>query len=384
MASPPPAPAPLDIAHHFAALADPRHPAFRDHHLLGDLLVIALCAVISGARSWDAIARFGRSKEAWLRSIGLALPNGPPAHDTFNRVFAALDPLAFQHCFTGWINAVCDTLGFIHIPIDGKTVRGSRGPDGTALHLVSAWAAEHRLSLAQVAVSGKSNEITAIPELLKLLDVRWALVSIDAIGCQKAIAQQIRDAGGDYLLAVKDNQPTLHADIQAAFEDALAAGLEGVRHDLFVSQEQSHGRHEGRVYVVLYEPEGLSAAKEWVDLKAVVRVWRTRRAGGQESMEEAYYISSSAASAAELAEGIRAHWSIENGQHWCLDVLFGEDRCRSRQGNAAENLAWLRKMVLSLLRQDGSKDSAPTKQLRAALEDDYRLRLLNLLRGKSA
>ena len=384
MASPPPAPAPLDIAHHFAALADPRHPAFRDHHLLGDLLVIALCAVISGARSWDAIARFGRSKEAWLRSIGLALPNGPPAHDTFNRVFAALDPLAFQHCFTGWINAVCDTLGFIHIPIDGKTVRGSRGPDGTALHLVSAWAAEHRLSLAQVAVSGKSNEITAIPELLKLLDVRGALVSIDAIGCQKAIAQQIRDAGGDYLLAVKDNQPTLHADIQAAFEDALAAGLEGVRHDLFVSQEQSHGRHEGRVYVVLYEPEGLSAAKEWVDLKAVVRVWRTRRAGGQESMEEAYYISSSAASAAELAEGIRAHWSIENGQHWCLDVLFGEDRCRSRQGNAAENLAWLRKMVLSLLRQDGSKDSAPTKQLRAALEDDYRLRLLNLLRGKSA
>jgi predicted transposase YbfD/YdcC len=384
MAPTPPAPAPLDIAHHFAALPDPRHPAFQDYHRLGDLLVIALCAILSGARSWDAIARFGRSKETWLRSLGLTLPNGPPAHDTFNRVFAAVDPLAFQHCFTSWINAVCDTLGFVHIPIDGKTVRGSRGPDGTALHLVSAWAAEHRLSLAQVAVPDKSNEITAIPELLKLLDLQGALVSIDAIGCQKAIAQQIRDQGGDYLLAVKDNQPTLHADIQAAFESALAVDLEGVRHDLFVTEETGHGRYEERVYVVLYEPAGLSTADQWVDLKAVVQVLRTRRVGDEESVEEAYYISSSAASAALLAEGIRAHWSIENGQHWCLDVLFGEDRCRSRQGNAAENLAWLRKMVLSLLRHDDSKDSAPTKQLRAALEDDYRLHLLNLLCGKSA
>jgi predicted transposase YbfD/YdcC len=381
MASTPPTPAPLDIAHHFANLPDPRHPAFQDHHLLGDVLVIALCAMLSGARSWDAIARFGRSKEAWLRSIGLALPNGPPAHDTFNRIFAALDPLAFQHCFTRWINAVCDTLGFLHIPVDGKTVRGSRGPDGTVLHLVSAWAAEHRLTLAQVAVPDKGNEITAIPEVLRLLDVQGALVSIDAIGCQKAIAQQIRDAGGDYLLAVKDNQPTLHADIQAAFDKALAVDLEGVRHDLFVTEETGHGRSEERVYVVLYEPEGLSTAGEWPDLQAVVQVWRTRRVGDEESMEEAHSISSSASAAAELAEGIRAHWGIENGQHGCLDVLFGEDRCRSRQGNAAENLAWLRKMVLSLLRQDKSKDSAPTKQLRAALEDDYRLHLLNLLCG---
>jgi len=371
----------LDIAHHFANLPDPRHPAFRDHHLLGDVLVITLCAMLSGARSWDAIARFGRSKETWLRSIGLALPNGPPAHDTFHRIFAAMDPLAFQHCFTRWINAVCDTLGFLHIPVDGKTLRGSRGPDGTALHLVSAWAAEHRLTLAQVAVEDKGNEITAIPEVLRLLDLHGALVSIDAIGCQKAIAQQIREAGGDYLLAVKDNQPTLHADIQAAFDKALAVDLEGVRHDLFVTEETGHGRSEERVYVVLYEPEGLSTAGEWPGLQAVVQVWRTRRVGDEESMEEAHYISSSASAAAELAEGIRAHWGIENGQHWCLDVLFGEDRCRSRQGNAAENLAWLRKMVLSLLRQDKSKDSAPTKQLRAALEDDYRLHLLNLLCG---
>ena len=220
MPAAPPAPAPLDIGHHFAALPDPRHPAFRDHHLLGDVLVIALCAVLGGARSWDAIAGFGRAKESWLRSLGLALPNGPPAHDTSNRVFAALDPVAFQGCFAGWVNAACGALGFIHIPVDGKTLRGSRGPDGTALHLVSAWAAAQRLTLAQVAVADKSNEITAIPELLKLLDLRGALVSIDALGCQKAIAAQVIGQGGDYLLAVKDNQPHMAEALGQAFARA--------------------------------------------------------------------------------------------------------------------------------------------------------------------
>jgi predicted transposase YbfD/YdcC len=378
------APVPLDIAHHFAGVPDPRHPAFQDHHLLSDILVIALTASFSGAKSWEAMARFGRSKEVWLRKLGLKLPNGIPSHDTFNRVFAALDPLAFQHGFTAWINAVCDNLGFCHIPIDGKTLRGTRGLDGTCLHLVSAWAAEYRLTLAQVAVAGKSNEITAIPQLLDLLDVSGALVSIDAIGCQKGIAQQIRDGEGDYLLALKDNQPTLAADAKACFDNADASDWEEVRHDMFVTEETSHGRYEERVYTVLYEPSGLSTAHEWPDLKSLVRVVRTRGQGDQESIEVSYYISSSTAAAAVLAEGIRMHWSIENVQHWCLDVLLCEDRCRTRQGNAAENLAWLRKMVLALLRRDPSKDSVPTKQLRAALEDDYRLHLLYLLCGKYA
>ncbi len=221
---------PLDIAHHFADLPDPRHRAFRHHHVLGDILVIAVAAVLSGANSWDAIADFGRAKKDWLRSLGLELPNGIPSHDTFNRIFAALNPRAFQHSFTSWINAVCNTLGFCHIPIDGKAVRGAKGPDGTCLHLVSAWAAGHRLTLAQVAVADKSNEITAIPELLKLLDLHGALVSIDAIGCQKGIAQQIRDGGGDYLLAVKDNQPTLNDDIQECFVQAYDREFAGIRH----------------------------------------------------------------------------------------------------------------------------------------------------------
>jgi predicted transposase YbfD/YdcC len=367
---------PLDIAHYFRDLPDPRHPAFRDHHLLGDILVIALAAVLSGCDSWDDIAEFGRIKEPWLRSLGLRLPNGVPAHDTFNRLFAALPPRAFQDCFTAWINAICGALGFCHIPVDGKSVRGARGPDGTCLHLVSAWVGAHRLSLAQVAVQDKSNEITAIPRLLRLLELHGALVTIDAIGCQKEIAQQIVAGGGDYLLAVKDNQPTLHADIVACF----AGQPRGVRRDVARTEEVGHGRHEVREYTVLYEPVGLRTQAEWAGLSSVVRVMRTRQEAGKgPSTEVAYYVSSSTQPAAVLGSCIREHWGIENGQHWVLDVVFGEDGCRTRLGHAAENLAWLRKMVLSLVRQDKSKGSAPTKRLRAALDDDYRRQLLSLL-----
>ncbi len=375
------APAPLAIAHHFANVPDPRHPAFCGQHRLGDILVIALAAVLSGASSWDTIAAFGVAKETWLRSLGLELPNGIPSHDTFNRIFAAMDPLAFQHAFTSWINAVCSTLGFVHIPVDGKAVRGARGLDGTCLHLVSAWAAEHRLTLAQVAVAGKGNEITAIPEVLKMLDLHGALVSIDAVGCQKSFAKQIRDEEGDYLLAVKDNQPTLSGDISACFVQAYEKDFEGVKHDTYTTREISHGREEERVCTVLYELDGLSTRAEWVDLKAVVQVIRTRREGDKETNEVSYYISSSTASAKALAESIRAHWGIENRQHWCLDVLFSEDRCRTRQGNAAQNLAWLRKMALSIFGQDDSKGTIPTRRLKAALDDEYRAHLLSILCG---
>ncbi len=211
---------PLDIAHHFANLPDPRHPHFCDRHSLTDILVIALTAVLCGAKSWQAIAAFGTAKQVWFRTIGLQLRNGIPAHDTFLRIFAALDPDAFQQAFTGWINSVCRTLGFCHIPIDGKTVRGSRGPDGTALHLVSAWASEHRLTLAQVAVADKSNEITAIPRLLQMLDLHGALVSIDAMGCQKDIARGIRDGEGVGVAPFGRNQ--------AAFSSARAANASEV------------------------------------------------------------------------------------------------------------------------------------------------------------
>jgi predicted transposase YbfD/YdcC len=384
MSTPTDTPKPLDIPHFFADLPDPRHPAFR-YHLLSEILVMALAAVLSGATSWETIAAFALAKHDWFRSLGLKLPYGIPSHDTFARIFAALNPRAFQNCFTAWINAVCGQLAFCHIPIDGKTVRGSRGPDGTCLHLVSAWAAKQRLSLAQVAVPDQGNEITAIPELLRLLELQGALVSIDAIGCQKAIAAQIREGGGDYLLAVKDNQPTLYADIQACFERAWEMDYVGVKHDILATQEESHGRWEERVYTVLYEPAGLSTQAEWCDLRSVLRVIRTRQEKGRaESVAVTYYISSSTLPAAVLGEGVRTHWSIENGQHWCLDVLFAEDHCRSRTGHATENLAWLRKMALSLLRQEKSKGTGPTKLMRAAVDDDYRYQMLNLLCEKYA
>jgi predicted transposase YbfD/YdcC len=379
-----PAATPLDIAHHFANVKDPRHPAFRHHHLLSDILVIALSAMLCGCKSWEAIADFGSTKEAWFRSIGLQLPNGIPSHDTFDRIFAAMNPRAFQDAFTSWINSICRPLGFCHIPIDGKTLRGTRGPDGTCLHLVSAWVAGQRLSMAQVAVEGKSNEITAIPQLLAMLNLHGALVSIDAIGCQKDIARQIRAAGGDYLLAVKDNQPTLHADVQSCFDTALAKDFEGVKHDIYVTEEVSHGRYEERICTVIYQPQGLSTIDEWQDLKTVVRVVRIRKEQGKESIETAHFISSSSQNAKALALAARNHWGIENCQHWVLDVIFAEDRCRSNHGHAAENLAWLRKMVLSVFTHDDSKGSIPTRQIRAAADDDYRLHLLNILAEKSA
>jgi predicted transposase YbfD/YdcC len=374
----------LAIAHHFANVPDPRHPAFRNYHLLDDILVLALTAVLSGCKSWEAISDFGVTKEAWFRSIGLKLPHGIPSHDTFNRTFATMNPVAFQQAFSSWINGICNTLGFCHIPIDGKAVRGSRGPDGTCLHLVSAWACQNRLTLAQVAVADKSNEITAIPRLLQLLDLSGALVSIDAIGCQKNIAKMIRDGGGDYLFALKDNQETLHTDVQTCFAQASANGYEEVKYDIFVSVETNHGRYEERVVTVIYEPVGLSTQEEWKDLKTIVEVVRKRREGDKESVEVEHYISSSEATAMELAEVIRDHWSIENSQHWVLDVVFSEDRCRSRHKNAAENLGWLRKMALACFNQDDSKGSIPTRMVRASASDEYRLHLLSLFGEKSA
>ena len=372
----------ISVQRYFARLRDPRINR-RKRHLLIDIIVIALCGVLCGANDWQGIATFAHRRQAWLQTF-LSLPNGIPSHDTFSRIFSTLNPLAFQDAFTSWINGVCATLGIKHIPIDGKTVRGTRSPDGTCLHLVSAWAVQQRLTLGQIAVADKSNEITAIPELLKLLDVHGALVSIDAMGCQKDIAKQIRAGGGDYLLAVKDNQPTLHADIQTCFENAFNNDFEGVKHEFFVMEEVSHGRKEERLFTIIYEPEGLSTQDEWEDLKTVVQVVRIRQDGDKESIEVSHYISSSTEKAKVLAEATRNHWSIENNQHWVLDVVFGEDRCRTNHGHAAENLAWLRKMVLSVFGQDESRGSIPTRQIRAAADDQYRLHLLNLLGEKSA
>jgi predicted transposase YbfD/YdcC len=372
----------LDILHHFAAVPDPRDGRFITHPL-GDLLTIALCATLAGAKSFEDLAAFGRAKESWLRSLGLTLPQGIPSHDTFRDLFRHLAPAVFQDCFTAWINAVCARLEVKHVQIDGKSLRGSRGLDGTCLHLVSAWVGANSLTLGQVAVEDKSNEITAIPKLLKLLELQGALVSIDALGCQKDIAQAIRDTGADYLLQVKGNQPTLEADIEASIDAAFAADFVGVEHDVWVGAWRGHGREEERVCLVLYNLEGLRNRAEWVDLQAIVRVARTTWEGGKESFEVAHYICSRRGSAEELGNATRGHWGIENGLHWVLDVIFREDDSRLKDRRAAENLGMLRRVAASLLRQDSSKGSVSGKLLRAAWDDEFRLHLLDLLSGES-
>jgi predicted transposase YbfD/YdcC len=373
----------LDIVHHFVAVPDPRDLRFTTH-LLSDLLTIALCATLSGAKSFEDLAAFGRSKETWLRSLGLPLPHGIPSHDTFRDLFRHLEPAVFQDCFTTWINAVCAHLGVQQVQIDGKALRGSRGLDGTCLYLVSAWVGAHSLTLGQVAVEDKSNEITAIPKLLQLLELQGALVSIDAMGCQKDIAQAIRDTKADYLLQVKGNQPILEADISASIEAAFAADFVGFEYDVWVREWRGHGREEEQVCLVLYDLEGLSTRQDWVDLQAIVRVSRTTREGGQETFETAHYICSRRGSAEELGSATRGHWGIENGLHWVLDVIFREDDSRLKDRTAAENLGMLRRVAVSLLRQDHSKGSVSGKLLRAAWDDEFRLHLLNILSDESA
>ena len=369
-------PASLSIAHHFAALADPRAP-HAQRHKLSDILVIALCATLADCDSWYEIEDFGNDKIDWFRGF-LELPNGIPSHDTFNRVFAALDPQTFQDCFTGWINAVCAGLAIKGYQIDGKAQRGSADSAKglRCLHTVSVWANEHSLSLGQVAVDQHSNEITAIPKLLQLLALEGALVSIDAIGCQKEIAQAILDQGGDYLLAVKDNQPMLFQDLQRLVEEAIARELVGPAYRVCADEEKGHGRQERRTYLLITDLDGLRSRQEWPGLKSVMVVTRERTVAGKESVEQSYYISSRLAPVEVLAQGIREHWGIENRLHWVLDVAFGEDQSRTRAGHAQENLAWLRRVTLSLLRQDKSPGSIKRKRKRAARSNAFLEQLL--------
>lgn len=365
----------LTVLDHFAAIEDPR----REHgrlHRIGDIFAIALCAVISGADSFEQIGAFAESREEWLTGL-LGLPNGVPSHDTVRRVFAAVKPAAFEECFFAWMNACSDAAGLRRIHIDGKTLRGSgrKGRDGKGafapLHLVSAWAGKNGLTLGQVAVAGKSNEITAIPELLKTLELKGCLVTIDAMGCQKEIAKQIADGGGTYVLAVKENQPTLYADIDELFRRALDDEFDGLRHETLVTRDKGHGREEVRTYHVVCDPPGLSTAGEWEGLKTVVMVTRERTTATGTSLEHGYYIANGAMTAAGWAEVVRGHWSVENSLHWVLDVTFGEDGDRTLDRNAAANLSLVRKIAVSLLKNSPGKGSMPCKRLKAACDTDY-------------
>lgn len=373
----------LSIADHFADIPDPRRAQGR-RHLIGDIFALALCAVIAGANSWEQAQAFGVAKFDWLAER-LQLPNGIPSHDTIRRLFCLVRPRHFEACFVAWMNATCAATGLQPIHIDGKTLRGSRrATDGTfaeALHLVSAFAGANNLTLGQVGVEGKSNEITAIPELLRTLDLKGCIVTIDAMGCQKEIARQIHDGHGGYVLGVKATQPTLYGDIDRLFERALAGDFKGYRHEIHVTHDRKHGRRETRTYLVIYDPKGLSTKGEWAGLKAVVMVTRERTAKGKTSLEHGYYISNEKLTAKQLAEVIRGHWTIENGLHWILDVVFKEDASRTQDETGASNLAFLRKVALSLLRNSPGKGSTPTKRLVAGLDENFLLEVLAPLFG---
>lgn len=358
---------------YFADLPDPRVNRTKKHRL-DDILGITLCAVICGADSFEEIERFGDARHDWLKRF-LALPYGIPSHDTFNRVLAALDRTQFATCFGRWMAELCVATGLKPIAIDGKAVRSAPADTFSGcLHLVTAWATENGLVLGQEAVADGSHEIAAIPELLKVLELKGALVTLDAAGCQKEIARQVRAGGGDYLLAVKGNQPALHDAVRAVFDRACEAEFAGVVHDGHESVEDGHGRHEERYITVVYDPEGLPP--EWPGVAAVVLVGREREVGGENASTAHYYVTSLRAPAAELGRLIRRHWAVENELHGCLDVAFREDANRTA-GHAGANLGLVRRVAASLLKQDPGKGSIKRKRLTAALDEGYLTQVLH-------
>ena len=357
------------VKKYFRRLKDPRVVG-RSRHRLIDIVVIAICGVIGNCDDWPDIELFAKNRMAWFNRF-LALPEGVPSHDTLQRVFARLDPRVFMQCCVEWLRAVADLVGVGHIAIDGKTLCGSASSKLGPLHLVSAWATQAKLTLGEVAVDGKSNEITAIPKLLELLDLKGALVTIDAIGCQKAIAQKIVAAGGDYLLVVKGNQEHLLEDIQTTMNRALDGDLPTHQVTTITIPSTGHGRRERRTCTVVTNLDTIRDRAAWPELKTVIFCSRERTVNGQETVEAHYFISNRRMTARRFAEALRGHWGIENGLHWQLDVSFDEDASRIQDRNAAENFAFMRKLALCLLKQNPAKMSMARKRKAAALDPDF-------------
>jgi predicted transposase YbfD/YdcC len=374
---------PLELfAPFFESLPDPRVERCKRYDLL-EIIILALCGTLANADGWVDIERFCRAKLGFFRTF-LELPHGIPSHDTFGRVFALLQPAALMTCIQQWLQALCSTVAGEVVAIDGKTLRGSfdTAAAQNPLHLVSAWACEARVTLGQVLVDRKSNEITAIPLLLELLELEGCVVTIDAMGCQKEIAAAIRARQADYVLAVKDNQPGLHDIIYQAFlahadEDFSAPALR--RHK---SVERGHGRVETREYCIAEAPAALTRLGQWQDVRSIGMVTRSRRVGEEETEEIAYYVSSLPPKVKRFAKAVRGHWGIENQLHWCLDVTFAEDQSRVRKDHGPLNLSMLRRLALAILRQDTSvKDSLRGKRLRAGWEDKVLLTFLTHFSG---
>ena len=370
----------VSVLDHFADLDDPRVERTRRHKLV-DIIAIAICAIICGADSWVHVELFGRSKLEWFQTF-LELPGGIPSHDTFGDVFARLDPEQFQSCFMAWTQAIAELLPEEVVAIDGKTARRSHDCAGGkgAMHLVSAWATQNTLTLGQVRTAEKSNEITAIPQLLDLLDLQGCIVTIDAMGCQREIAQQIVDGGADYVLAVKENQGQLHEGIRDLFEGAEALGFDGVPYDYSQTVNKGHGRVERRECWAITETDCLDYINphgQWPQLNAAIKVVGHRETAAGAISQPRYYISSRAAPAGQLLAAVRSHWSIENSLHWTLDVTFREDQCRVRKAHGPQNLATLHQISHNLLKNENTlKVGIQGKRLNAGWREDYLLKVL--------
>jgi predicted transposase YbfD/YdcC len=363
----------------FSEIKDPRVQRTRAH-LLVDILIIGILSVIAGGKGWEDMETYGLSKQDWLKQF-LALPNGIPCPDTFRRVFERIDPKAFERCFQRWVQSIVETLGVQVIPIDGKNLKGSydREQKQSALHLVSAWASEHRLVLGQVKVADKSNEITAIPVLLELLDLAGCIITIDAMGTQTAIASQIYNAKADYVLALKANHPTLYKQVEAWFKQAQLQDFKGIEVSYSQQVEKGHHRIEKRQVwcVPVSQLPPLHNQEDWAGLKCVVMVVRVRHLWNKTTHEVQFYLTSLESDAHKLGQAIRLHWGIENGLHWTLDVTFKEDDCRVRTGHAPQNLAILRRIALNALNREQSfRRSTRQKSNRAAMDNNYMLKIL--------
>jgi predicted transposase YbfD/YdcC len=360
----------------FAHVRDPRRANAR--HRLFDIFVIALCAVISGAEGWEDMEEYGYAQAEWFQQF-LDLPHGIPSHDTFRRVLSRLKPDELTQCFVNWTEALRESLDGEIVAIDGKTLRRSfdHAASQGAIHMVSAWANAHRLVLGQLKVDDKSNEITAIPKLLRMLELEGAIVTIDAMGCQKEIAKTITEQGADYVLALKDKHPTLHEEAQLLFEDVKAERLDAISAERHTTIDADHGRLETRHYWITSDIECLGVRGSWANITSVGLVESHREVGGEVSIEQRFFLTSLPCDAVRFAQAVREHWGVENALHWVLDVSFREDDCRIRQGHGAQNMAVLRHMALNLLRREpGHKRGIKARRKRAGWDRDYLFRVL--------
>ncbi len=365
---------------HFENLSDPRIETANKRHELMDILLLSVLAVICGADSFVDIERFGKAKEAFLRKV-MNLPNGIPSHDTIGNVLSMLDPKQLQSGFISWVQSFNKLSSSDIVAIDGKTLRRSftSGDKKGAIHMVSAFRAANHTVLGQIKVDEKSNEITAIPELIKLLNLEGSIVTIDAMGCQKVIAKAIRQAQADYVLSLKGNHGNLLYDVSRHLDALIDEGFKRAQSDHFETVEKGHGRIETKRYWITNDIDWLSCKEDWEGLKTigVVESERTVISTGEASIERRYFICSIESSAALLAKAVRSHWAIENNLHWTLDVIFKEDESRIREGFAAENMAVIRHLALNMLKMESSKESVRGKRLKAGWDENFLLSVLS-------